>query len=141
MDNIFKNVELKGAYKEAHEEAIKLFDLSEEEASVMESIVGLVQTVGMLEKLPLEIELGLAKAEFEEVTNEARVLKAKVNALEEANKKLEIENRNLLGSLKALKEVSIAEDKIEATILEYKPHLDPAFISFIDKVNNNRNGR
>ena len=134
MDKIFKDIELKGAYKEAHEEAVKLFDLSEEEARVMESLAGLVQTVVMLEKLPLEIEL-------EKVTKEARELKAKVNALEEANKKLEIENNNLLGSLKALKEVSIADDKIEATTLEYKPHLDPTFISFINEVNKNRNGR
>lgn len=141
MDKIFKNIELKGAYKEAHEEAVKLFDLSEEEARDMESVAGLVQTIGMLEKLPLEKELGIAKAELEKVTKEARELKAKVNALEEANKKLEIENNNLLGSLKALKEVSIADDKIEATTLEYKPHLDPTFISFINEVNKNRNGR
>lgn len=141
MEKIFKNIELKGAYKEAHEEAVKLFDLSEEEARVMESVAGLVQTVVMLEKLPLEIDLGIAKAELEKVTKEARELKAKVNALEEANKKLEIENNNLLGSLKALKEVSIADDKIEATTLEYKPYLDPSFIPFINEVNKNRNGR
>ena len=134
MEKIFKNIELKGAYKEAHEEAVKLFHLSEEEARAMESLAGLVQTVVMLEKLPLEIEL-------EKVTKEARELKAKVNALEEANKKLEIENNNLLGSLKALKEVSIADDKIEATTLEYKSYLDPTFIPFINEVNKNRNGR
>lgn len=134
MDKIFKNIELKGAYKEAYEEAVKMFNLSEDEARVMESVAGLVQTVVRLEKLLLEIEL-------EKVTKEARVLKAKVNALEEANKKLEIENSNLLGSLKALKEVSIADDKIEATTLEYKPYLDPTFIPFINEVNKNRNGR
>lgn len=141
MEELFKNIKLEGVYKESHEEAIKLFDLSEEEAKAMESVAGLVQTVARLEKLPLEIELGIVKAELEEVTKEARELKAKVNALEEANKKLEIENSNLLGSLKALKEVSIAEDKIEATTLEYKPHLDPTFISFINQINNNKNGR
>lgn len=134
MENIFKNIELTGAYKEAHEEAIKMFELSEEEAKAMESVAGLVQTVARLEKLPLEVELMTLKAELEHTKEEARKLKAKANALEEANKKLTIENNNLLGSIKALKEVSVTEDKIEAVDITK----DPSFLAWIEHINTNR---
>lgn len=131
MEELFKNIILEGAYKEAHEEAIEMFELSEEEAKVMEGVAGLVQTVARLEKLPLEIELGTTKAELNGLKEEARVLKAKANALEEENKRLRIENNNLLNSLKAMKEISVAEDKIEST-------LDPTFIKWVEYINKNR---
>lgn len=131
MEELFKNIILEGAYKEAHEEAIEMFDLSEEEAKAMESVAGLVQTVARLEKLPLEVEIATLKAELERTKDEARKLKVKANALEEANKKLTIENNNLLNSLKAMKEISVAEDKIEST-------LDPTFIKWVEYVNKNR---
>lgn len=134
MEELFKNIELKGAYKEAHEEATKLFDLSEEEAEAMESVAGLVQVIAGLEKLPLELELTAIKGELKIAQEEARKLKAKANALEEANKKLTIENNNLLTSLKAMKELSIAEDKIN----EVDSKLDPTFLAFVDYVNKNR---
>lgn len=134
MEELFKNIELKGAYKEAHEEAIKLFDLSEEEAKAMESVAGLVQIIAGLEKLPLELELTAIKGELKIAQEEARKLKAKANALEEANKKLQLENNNLLASLKAMKELSVAEDKIN----EVDSKLDPTFLAFVDYVNKNR---
>lgn len=134
MEELFKNIELKGAYKEAHEEAIKLFDLSEEEAKAMEIVAGLVQVIAGLEKLPLELELTAIKGELKIAQEEARKLKAKANALEEANKKLQLENNNLLASLKAMKELSVAEDKIN----EVDSKLDPTFLAFVDYVNKNR---
>ena len=113
MENIFKNIELTGIFKDAFEETTKDFNLSGEDKELLEIVAGIVKVVSTLEKTPLQVEIATLKDELNIYKDEARKLKAKVNALEEVNKKLTIENSNLLGSLKALKEISVAEDKIE----------------------------
>lgn len=121
MKELFKTNPLEGKYKKAFEEAKEVLGIDDQEAEVMEQIVGLVQLMATVEKLPLEIELKTTKAELERVRDEARKLKAKVNALEEVNAELTKEKENLVGSLKAMKDLSIAEDRIENVVtLEFR---------------------
>lgn len=112
-DKIF-GTKLEGVYAQAFEEFKSMFEVGEEEAEVMEQVVGAIQLIVTIEKLPLQLEIDKLKHELNEAKKEASEVKIKANALEEANKKLTIENGNLLNSLKYMKEVSVNEDKIEA---------------------------
>lgn len=105
---------LEGVYAQAFDEFKNMYEVGEEEAEVMEQIVGIIQLIVNIEKLPLKLEIDKLKHELNEARKEASELKIKANALEESNKKLTIENRNLINSLKYMKEVSVNEDKIEA---------------------------
>lgn len=137
IEQLFENISLEGVYKEAFQEATEKYNFTEEEAKAMESLTGLVQIITTAEKLPLQLELEVTKAELERLKDSNRKLKVKANALEEANKKLKIENDNLLGSLKAFKELSVMEDRIEA--VEPKDSgLDPTFIAWVQHINNTR---
>lgn len=114
MEELFKINPLEGKYKEAFEEAKEILGIDGKEAEAMELIIGLVQSIVTVEKLPLEVEKASLEVKLKSALEDARRYKAKANALEEANKELLNENETLRNSLKALKDLSIAEDRIKA---------------------------
>lgn len=118
MEELFKNLQLSGNYKEVFEEFKSTKDLTEKEADTLEAIVGLVQLIVNVEKLPLQMENELLHVKLTEAKKEARKYKIKCEALEEANKELNIDAEKLVRSLTAMKELSIADDRIEAVSLD-----------------------
>lgn len=112
MEDLFKTIQLEGTFKEAFEEAKVTLNIPEEDSDRLETIVGLVQLITKVEKLSLETELEALHKRLAILRKEATEYKIKYNAVVEANKQLTLENESLLSSLKAMKELSIEDDRI-----------------------------
>jgi hypothetical protein len=114
--------QLKGVFKEAMDFASEELELSSEEAGAMEEITKGIQLVVELAALPLEAEINRLKEELtvQEKSNQElyNIVKQKNDQISE----LEYENRNLLQSLKYLKEVSEKQDLVNDNVIYLSTH-------------------
>ena len=121
MEQLF-GTQLKGVFKEAMDFASEELELSSEEAGAMEEITKGIQLVVELAALPLEAEINRLKEELtvQEKSNQElyNIVKQKNDQISE----LEYENRNLLQSLKYLKEVSEKQDLVNDNVIYLSTH-------------------
>lgn len=105
-ENLFKSLKLEGAYLEAFEEAKKNLGLNDQEADFLENIAGLVQLIVKAETLPYILEIESLKHDNER-------LEGLYSSLKKENKKLIVENQNLLDVLKTYRKLSMINDNMD----------------------------
>lgn len=116
MEQLF-GTQLNGIFKDAHEFATKELNLNPEEAEAMGEVTKGIQLVVELATLPMQMELDKAKNELAVMVETNKELYQGIKERNEYIHKLEIENRNLVSSLKYLKEVSEKQDLVNENVI------------------------
>lgn len=112
--------QLDGVFKEAFEVAKEYLDIEEADVEVLEDITKAIQLVAELNSLPIRQELEKAKTELEAQVKANVELDRRIGEAMEENRKLQQENRNLINSLKYLKEVSEKQDLLNDKVDYFK---------------------
>lgn len=116
MEKLFDPIVLEGEYLGAYESVVDELSLEGAYKEKAKELACMLQIAYEVMKKPLEAELEIAKRKAEVYKEELRYSKISMNALEEENRRLTIENLNLLNCLKAFRDLQAKEDKIKGNI-------------------------
>lgn len=129
MEKLFNQAELHGEYLEAFKSVAEELELKESKREEAYNLAFMLQTLTEVSTTPLKQEVEAVTKKAEVYKEELRYSKISMNALEEENRRLTIENLNLLNCLKAFRDLHAKEDKIKGSI-NHPDYLD--FIRWLE---------